>query len=181
MIYILQQVFLWFYCLDIPDAILVIALATSVLLVLHKRFRIRAWWKWLMGAALVCWILIVVCVTVGMRGISQNPQHSFIPFHSYHKILNGGNPEIYRSNFMNVMLFYPAGLIGVLWLPSKWSGCLRCVCVILVLSVMSIGIEYLQYHFVLGRCEVDDVIHNTMGAVLGSLIAVCIPKGTMKR
>lgn len=34
---------------------------------------------------------------------------------------------------------------------------------------MSIGIEYAQYRFGLGLAEVDDVIHNALGAMLGAL------------
>lgn len=181
MIQMLRSIFLWFYCLDISDAIFFAVMGTGVFLLLHKRFSDRVWWKWLLSATLVCWGLAVICSTVGMRSMSQTPLHNFIPFHSYREVLNGGNPEIYRSNFMNVMLFYPAGLIGMLLLPDKFPGWLRCAFVILVLAVMSIGIEWMQYHFALGRCEADDVIHNTMGALLGSLISLCAANCSVKR
>ena len=45
--------------------------------------------------------------------------------------------------------------------------------VVIALTAMSAGIEFLQYHFALGRCEIDDVIHNALGALLGSLAFVC--------
>jgi glycopeptide antibiotics resistance protein len=45
-----------------------------------------------------------------------------------------------------------------------------------VLAALSAGIEFLQYHFCLGRCEIDDVIHNTAGALLGCLAAVVLPR-----
>ena len=34
--------------------------------------------------------------------------------------------------------------------------------------LLSIGIEAAQLHFHLGRCETDDVIMNTLGAVVGA-------------
>ena len=74
---------------------------------------------------------------------------------------------------MNVALFYPAGLLAASLLPKKWSGWCRCLLVVFVLTAMSAGIEFLQYRYALGRCEIDDVIHNALGALLGSLAFVC--------
>ena len=122
---------------------------------------------------LLCWIGAVGYTTLGTRNDTQIVQINLEMFHSYREVWNGGNPEIYRSNFMNVILFYPAGLLATSLLPQKWSGWCRCLLVVLGLTAMSAGIEFLQYHFALGRCEIDDVIHNALGALLGSLAFVC--------
>ena len=66
--------------------------------------------------------------------------------------------------------------MATLILPRKWPGWRRCILVVLVLAAMSAGIEYLQYHYALGRCEIDDVIHNTAGTLLGSLAALLLPR-----
>ena len=67
---------------------------------------------------------------------------------------------------MNVFLFVPLGLslpfvLGRGWLPRFTT--------IVVALAISAGIEYLQYRYALGRCEVDDVIMNTLGASVGCM------------
>ena len=75
-------------------------------------------------------------------------------------------PEVYRAMLMNVFLFVPLGLtlpfvLGKGWFPGFFT--------VLAGLAFSAGIEYLQYRYALGWCEVDDVIMNTLGAQLGCL------------
>ena len=133
------------------------------------------WWKWLVALLLLAASLGAIYTTLGTRTGGGNLQINLTPFHSYREVLAGGNPEIYRSNFMNVVLFYPAGLLATALLPEKWPGWCRCVPVVLLLGFLSAGIEYVQYTYALGRCEIDDVIHNTLGALAGSLAVLLMP------
>lgn len=48
--------------------------------------------------------------TLGTRNETQMVQINLAPHHSYRKVWNSDNVELYRSNFMNTVLFYPAGL-----------------------------------------------------------------------
>ena len=130
----------------------------------------------MLGAALMLSLWVIAYSTIVTRSGGDGFQHNFVPFHSYREVRRGGNVEIYRSNFMNVMLFYPAGLLVALLLPRKWPGWCRCVPVVLFLAALSIGIEFLQYRYALGRCEIDDVIHNAIGGLLGCLAAVALPR-----
>lgn len=129
----------------------------------------------MVAVLLICWIEAAGYATLGIRNDTQIVQVNLELFHSYSEVRNGGNPEIYCSNFMNAVLFYPAGLLGASLLPKKWPGWCRCLLVVLVLAAMSAGIEFLQYRYCLGRCEIDDVIHNTAGALLGSIAALLLP------
>ena len=59
-------------------------------------------------------------------------------------------------------------VIALLSLPfvlGKWK--LSVPVTFVLACLFSAGIEYLQYLYSLGRCEVDDVIMNTLGALLG--------------
>ena len=94
-----------------------------------------------------------------------------IPFHSYRAVMAGENKEILRSNFMNLILFYPAGLFACELLPKSWSQAKRIILVAVLFALVSAGIEFCQYHFALGQAEVDDVIHNALGALIGALIS----------
>ena len=172
---LLKSIFLWFYRLDLPEATFLVLAATLVFCYLNNRFSGKGWWTGAIAAMLGCVVLVIAFETVSSRSSSDVLRHNFVPFHSYREVLSGGSREIYRSNFMNVMLFYPAGLLAASLLPRKWPGWCRCLSAVLVLAALSAGIEFLQYRYALGRCEIDDAIHNTFGALLGSLGAVLIP------
>lgn len=86
-----------------------------------------------------------------------------LPFHSYVEILKGEWRPL-LENIGNIALFIPLGValqsIGVK--DVKKAGLLA-----------SLTIEVLQLTFALGTFECDDLIHNTLGAVIG---AWCVGK-----
>ena len=166
----------WFYCLDLWKAVFVAVAWTVTFGLLDRRLRQLRWWRWLVSSVLIAFVAVVIYATIGNRSDSDNLAHAFTPFHSYLEAQVTGNIEIYRSNFMNVALFYPAGLLAASLLMRKWPEWCRFILVVTVLAILSAGIEFLQYHFCLGRCEIDDVIHNTAGALLGCLAAMVLPR-----
>lgn len=109
-------------------------------------------------------IITIICSTVIIRG-EGTEEVILIPFHFFYEAQN--QPELYRSMFMNIFLFFPLGLTLPFALPEKWNR--RALITILFSMVLSITIEYLQYHYHLGRAETDDVICNTLGAIIGTL------------
>ena len=106
--------------------------------------------------AAVLWITLFSRIGEGYRGF-------LLPFHSYVEIWKG-NWKFLLENVGNVVLFIPLGV------ALKWSG---------VKDVKKAGfftsllIEVLQLIFALGTFECDDLIHNTLGAVIG---AWCVGK-----
>ena len=65
----------------------------------------------------------------------------------------------YWNNIIqNILLFIPLG-----FLIGGKRGIIAGV-------LLSIGIELTQYIFRLGYCELDDVLNNTIGAAIGSLL-----------
>ena len=88
------------------------------------------------------------------------------PFYTF--VLAKQQSEMYRTFFMNALLFTPLGLSMPYMLskkPRKWTVFVT----IAFAAVLSAGIEFLQYYYHLGRCETDDVIANTLGAAIGTL------------
>ncbi len=77
-------------------------------------------------------------------------------------------PELYREMLMNVFLFFPLGLTLSNALPRRWGHWRRISVTTLVGCLLSAGIEYAQYRFCLGMAETDDVLCNTLGALLGA-------------
>ena len=81
-----------------------------------------------------------------------------LPFHSYVEICKGEWRPL-LENIGNVALFIPLGV------ALNWSGMKDVKKAGLLASLL---IEVLQFTFALGTFECDDLIHNTLGAVIGA-------------
>ena len=94
--------------------------------------------------------------------ITQNdvPQLIMTPFWSYAKF---SQIEIRWQIYMNVFLFIPFGFM-LPWCAEKLQRLWK---VLLIAAAFSILIEAAQYFLRIGYCELDDVIHNTLGAMIG--------------
>ena len=167
----LNAIFLRFYCLSIAGAVLAAAGAVLLFLLLRRQFDGRRGWTAGVACLLLVWLAAVLWVTVWSRGDGSAHDTILIPFYSYYTVLTGGNPELLRSNFMNVLLFLPAGLLLGSLLPRKWPLRVRLLWVGVLLAALSAGIELFQHIRCLGRAEIDDVFHNTLGALLGGWAA----------
>lgn len=89
---------------------------------------------------------------------------NFRPFWSY-KAIQDGSVELLSENFMNVIVFIPVGLLlGVAFKQMTWWKALLIGCCI------SVTIEALQFWFMKGFSELDDVIHNTVGCLAGYIL-----------
>ena len=163
------------YCMDMSELAWQALLMSCLYLCCFHRLQGKRWRDPVVVIGLFCCLAVAVYATVANRGNSHTQLPQLVPFHSYRAVQAGANPELYRSNFMNAALFYPAGLLGTSLLPKKWPGWCRCLLVTGLLGALSGGIEYLQYRYALGLCEIDDVIHNTAGALAGSLATVVLP------
>ena len=112
-------------------------------------------------------IIIIYSLTIFLRPVNNKDAYDFTPFWSYKAILDGQS-FLLAENMMNVLVFIPIGLlIGMGF--SKWTWWK----VIGVGCLISVSIELMQFTFRRGFCELDDVIHNTLGCAIGwSLIQV---------
>lgn len=168
----LQAFFLWFYCLSITDAVLLVIVVSAGYLILRQWLENKRLWWPVIALLFLAWLAVIAVATLADRTPGLIPMESeLIPFHSYRAVMAGENKEILRSNFMNVVLFYPAGLFACELLPKSWSLAKRVILVAALFALVSAGIEFCQYHFALGQAEVDDVIHNVLGALIGALIS----------
>jgi len=69
---------------------------------------------------------------------------------------------------MNILFFIPHGVL----FPCRKNQ--KSVLVDAVLT--SVLIEFSQYVFVLGECELDDVISNTIGGMIGFCIFIVLER-----
>lgn len=169
----LQACFLWFYCLPIADAVLFVIATSGAYLILRRWLGQRRFWRPVIVVLLFAWLAVIAVATLTDRTANASAAApKLIPFHSYRAVLAGENREILRSNFMNVVLFYPAGLLACELLPKDRGLARRVLPVTALFALASAGIELCQYLFALGRVEANDVIHNALGALLGALVCM---------
>ena len=108
---------------------------------------------------LIEYVFLLFCSTVIFRTVSATRQYDFHPFWSYNR------PELLMENIMNVIVFIPVGiLLGITFKQMTWWKALLIGCSI------SITIEALQFYFMKGFSELDDVMHNTVGCIMGYII-----------
>lgn len=160
---------------------LVIAVSIAYLL-----FRLwlneKRLWRPVIAIIFLAWLAVIAASTLTDRTPGILPaKPELIPFHSYRAVLAGKSKEILRSNFMNVVLFYPAGLLACELLPKGWNRGRKIVCITVPFALISVAIEFCQYYYALGQAEVDDVIHNTLGTIIGALVCSIPMKQKMKK
>ncbi len=118
---------------------------------------------------------LFVSITLLSRIGTDIIETSLVPLYPYYGILtkdwNGEGFYIAQMLIGNVILFMPLGIVFSLLFKGKKK---KLSMVVFCALVISLGIEVMQYSFRLGTFEVDDLIHNTLGAVFGLLIADCV-------
>ena len=104
------------------------------------------------------YLFFVLCTTLLFRETSDTMRYYLIPFWSYDVL----NYNIIAQNVLNVLLFVPIGfLLGAILIEV---GSMQIIGIGCLLSVM---IEFMQLLTRRGACNIDDVIHNTIGCAIG--------------
>ena len=160
---------------DIPQEVYEGLLSVFCLgVVLFIAFKgLRTGFRWSSVLLLIEYIFLLFCSTVIFRPTGETRQYDFHPFWSYDR------PELLVENIMNVIVFIPVGMIlgSLLRVKGSWSkygswfkvnG--SWLIVLLIGCSISITIEALQFCFLKGFSEVDDVMHNTVGCIMGYII-----------
>ena len=158
-------------------AVLLLLLVTGAYLMVRQWCGKIRFWRGGIALVLLAWLAVIAAATLADRIPGTVPAApELLPFHSYRTVITGENPELLRSNFMNAVLFYPVGLLGCDVLPRRWSRKRRVFVTVALCALLSLGSESTQYLFALGQAEVDDVIHNALGALLGGAICEILPR-----
>lgn len=167
MINVSKYVFGKFYGLPLQKVSMYMLFWILLWLLIHfivvDKMHQRILWKCVNILGSIGMMGVILVVTISSRdNVSELVLQPFASF-SEARI----QPEMYRSMFMNLFLFFPWGLTLPYVFPGKWK---RKVLITLFLTLaFSVLIEYLQYYYHLGRAETDDVICNTLGAFIGTL------------
>ena len=157
---------------DIPqevyEGLLSIFCVGTVLLLVWKGFKTGL--RYSAALLLVEYIFLLFCSTVIFRTPGETRHYDFHPFWSYDR------PDLLIENIMNVIVFIPIGMIlgSLLRVKGSWpkygswfkvNG--SWLIVLLIGCSISITVEALQFWSMKGFSEVDDVMHNTVGCLIG--------------
>ena len=163
----LRDVILHIYQMEPGELARYAVFAALIFCALHRIYVGKPWFRTIMGGVLAVWLGAVLWLTVLNRSGGSTYLVSWISLGTYWRVLRGENVELLRSSFMNGLLFYPAGLLLKGLLPKAWSFRKGMLCTVLVFGLLSLEIELSQYLWQCGNCELDDVLHNTLGAAVG--------------
>ena len=127
---------------------------------------LRGWRESLRYSAvllLAVWVFLVLCTCVFFRESGEECRINLIPLISYFDYgENSYFMEKAALNILNVALFIPIGLLlGCGFRKITWQ---RVLCIGALLSII---VEILQLILRRGLCEMDDVIHNIVGGMVG--------------
>ena len=153
---------------DIPTGVyegflLIFCLGVILLLVINKD-KGKKGAKQILGFLACEYALLIYCSTVVFRKTVETIGYNFTPFWSYTAI-HKGRSDLIDVVVMNVVVFVPIGfLMGMAFNRIKWW-----MSVLIGLGV-SLPIELFQFVFKRGYAEVDDVIHNTLGCLIGFML-----------
>lgn len=103
--------------------------------------------------------------TVFFRISPRVLKYNLKPFWSYLAFFDGSEPNILYENFSNVFVFMPFGLLAGFAFKH-----ITIRHVVLLGICLSVGIETLQFFLNRGFSEIDDVMHNTLGCIIGYVL-----------
>lgn len=150
--------------------ILAVVLVTSFLVIRHfhakrngkehRKINIKRLLWWLV---FLCYIFVVAGATLFSRG--SNYEYDIIPplFYSYKNAWNNWSITEWRNIILNICMFVPFGLL--LPMGLKWFR--KCYRTYVAGFLFSLLIELSQMIFKIGIFEPDDLLDNTLGAIIG--------------
>ena len=152
---------------------------------------VKGWSKGLryaLGLLLTEYVFLLYASTAIFRKAAKVRSYDFTPFWSYSK------PELMQENIMNAVVFVPVGVLIGFMLNGSWTsqaakpsarcsrlassnerqgrGTVRHGWLIALATGLCISgsIEGMQFFLKRGFSEVDDVMHNTVGCILGYML-----------
>lgn len=160
---ILEKIYYAFSCSIILCIIVTTGIYMGIGILIEAYFnKKKKFISYAINVSVIVYIIIILLVTLLSRNVQMSREISVVPF-SYLD-----SQDKIRGNLMNILLFYPLGILS----GTKWRK-KRCI---LLGTLMSLLIEMSQYFWNLGYAEVDDVINNTIGMALGVSVMLVFEK-----
>lgn len=155
------------YCTD-KTIVLLSLVVLSILCSVYKfLYQSKKQNNFIVGIAFVLCVVIALYPSVLIRAGGEIRELVLEPFRSLKLYFDTGYEEWIRVIVMNIAMFYPLGCVYACFNKNKKT---KPWMFFVFAFLFSFFIETVQYAFSLGVSETDDVINNTLGALLGYLI-----------
>lgn len=118
--------------------------------------------KWSVGLMLLEYAVLILILTVLGRIVEEERMYDFTPFWSY-RVIRKGHELILTQVIANVGAFVPIGLL----LGCAFGKRMKWWKVLIIGGGFSLLIETLQFVMKRGFAEVDDVMLNVVGCMIG--------------
>ena len=152
---------------------LLFAVGVTLIVSFYKKGKIN---KHCMGWGITLWVYTVflLFITVIGRYSFDDFRARLIPFESYREYLATGSLSELRGIIGNVLMFIPFSFLCAQFISNLYDkNSKRIKTIFLTFGVsllLTVTIELLQYLTRTGTFELDDLMHNVIGALLGILI-----------
>ena len=144
--------------------VLAIMVVCIIILVIHMAGK---WRKQLSVVGIIMYTLFVLYKTVFSRKQGDYPINLNLGW-SYRAMMNG-SPGMFSQIYLNIMLFIPIGIFGgILFLNKNKKSYMLPVAFGLILTII---VESFQLIFRRGTFELDDILNNVIGTIIGMMIA----------
>ena len=153
------------------SVILVCTLCLLAAVAMHKIKKTQA-----LGAIIaLVYMVIIFGSTVFTRGVSSR-QCELTVLWSWKEVLAAGDRGKMTEILLNCVMLMPIGIL----LPVAAGRRIHPAVALLAGAVLSGTIEVSQFIFARGLFEWDDIIHNSLGCMLGCVVANSVYKFLLK-
>ena len=163
----------WTFEEDIPYLAVIAVFAVFFVLSLifeRKKSGWKKFWHAFAVAGLVAWIVLILMLTIIYRRENSYRVYNFNLLRTYQRILNGSD-RTFKDVGYNMLMLLPMGL----FIPIIWDK-VKFIHVLLICGGFSLCIEITQFITCRGSLELGDLLHNTMGALIGYWMCMIVKK-----
>lgn len=152
--------------------ILAVLLFTIILVTVLCRRKLILCSQAVAGLLLLLYLITVLGSTVFARmpGARRYQLEVFWSWKKiFHSVAQDGSMlqnQLFQENILNMLMLFPAGFL----LPLVFARKIKWYQGLLFGMAVSSGIELLQLFLCRGLFEFDDIIHNSFGCMIGSLV-----------
>ena len=126
-------------------------------------------WLSIFGKTLIVYTGFILLATLFCRESSLQAAAAAVPFWSWAEVMCNHNMGILHQILLNILLFVPfGGLLKMTFMK------IRLLVGWLVGFVFSMAIELCQLVFHLGLFEWDDMLHNSLGCLIGCVVVSAV-------
>ncbi len=124
------------------------------------------------AAITISYTILLFGMLIASRNVG-NREINLLPFWSYRSYFSG-NLDMLYVNILNMVLFMPLGFFLFIFLTGSHTAGKALFAALLIGFLLSVSVETLQFILSRGMVELDDVIHNTLGTIVGAGIGLAL-------